>query len=98
MKDGLHIDHNGTKYWHKEGNWHRDDGPAVICPDGREYWFKDGKPYEPSAHELMVWKIEEKEQTKNKTCQQAPHPQKPRKRTTTRTNTKRSQLSRTSKS
>ena len=89
---------NGIHIWYKENKVHRDAGPAIIWPDGAQRWFKNGEEYEPTAHELMVWKMKEKEQTKNKTCQQAPHPQKPRKRTPTRTNTKRNQLSRTSKS
>ena len=86
MKDGLHIDEFGTKcwykdgelhredgpatiyadgsqYWHKEGEIHRDYGPAVIWPDGIEYWYKYGKPYEPSAHELMTWKMKQKQKT-----------------------------------
>ena len=83
-KNGLHINHEGTKYWYKNGKIHRDDGPAVIHPDGTQYWLKNGKyhrddgpaviypngvqrgykddqPYEPSAHDLMVWKMNEKE-------------------------------------
>ncbi len=48
----------------KNGRVHRDDGPALIYYIGKElceYWYKDGKPYEPSAHEIMVWKMKKKE-------------------------------------
>ncbi len=31
-----------TVYWHKDGVLHREDGPAVIHPDGSEEWFVDG--------------------------------------------------------
>jgi hypothetical protein len=24
------------------GQCHRDDGPAIICPDGRQYWYQNG--------------------------------------------------------
>ena len=87
MKDGLHIDSHGNKFWYKNGTIHRDDGPAATYPDGTQvwlkdgmrhrnagpaviyhngdqYWYKDDQPYEPSAHDLMVWKMNEKEQTK----------------------------------
>jgi hypothetical protein len=78
----LKVDIYKTKRWFdKEGNFHRLNGPAVIYYDGdREWyrhgelhreagpafewfssdifkWYKDGEEYEPSAHELMVWKM-----------------------------------------
>lgn len=88
-KNGLHINESGDKSWYKDGEIHREDGPAIIWYDGDQWWFKAGKlhrdhgpavigrnnmnawykegeKYEPTAHELMVWKIEEKEQTKTK--------------------------------
>jgi len=43
MKDGLHINSNGTKYWYLEGKYHRVDGPAIECPDGTKYWYLEGK-------------------------------------------------------
>ena len=66
-KDGLHINELGTKRWFKDGKLHRDDGPAVIWSDDEQYWYKNDERYEPSAHEIMAWKMNEKEQTKNKT-------------------------------
>ena len=54
----IHL--NGTEFWYKEGKWHRDDGPAVIKADGTQYWYKDDLPYQPSAHDLMVWKMNER--------------------------------------
>ena len=41
-KNGLHINGFGTKCWYKNGLLHRDDGPAVIYPDGRQEWWKEG--------------------------------------------------------
>ena len=35
------INHK-NKQWYKNGNLHRDNGPAYICPDGYEAWYKDG--------------------------------------------------------
>ena len=54
---------NGDPYWYEEGKWHREDGPTVIYPNGDHYWYQDDQPYEPSAHELMTWKMNEKERT-----------------------------------
>jgi len=34
---------DGTKYWFKEGNLHREDGPAVEYSNGRKEWYKEGK-------------------------------------------------------
>jgi hypothetical protein len=52
---------DGTEYWYRHGKLHRDDGPATNWPPGQEEWHKDGEPYEPSAHELIVWKMKKKE-------------------------------------
>ena len=42
MKNGLHIDDHGEKFWWKDGKWHREDGPAVEYRDGSTFWYKDG--------------------------------------------------------
>ena len=52
---------NGNEYHRKRNKLHRADGPAVIYANGDQYWYKDGKPYTPTAHELMTWKMNEKE-------------------------------------
>ena len=43
MKNGLHINSNGTKEWYLEGNLHREDGPAVEYADGTKEWCLEGK-------------------------------------------------------
>ena len=42
MKDGLHIDPDGAKYWFKDGEIHREDGPAIEETDGSKDWMKYG--------------------------------------------------------
>ena len=37
------INEFGTKRWYKEGQLHREDGPAVECDNGNKYWYKEGK-------------------------------------------------------
>ena len=37
------INEFGTKRWYKEGQLHREDGPAVEWVNGDKCWFKEGK-------------------------------------------------------
>ncbi len=64
---------DGAMTWYRHGKRHRNDGPAVVypiyednteLPDVRNEWFKNDMPYEPSAHEIMVWKMKWKEENK----------------------------------
>jgi len=41
MLQGKIIDKFGTEFWYKDGDLHREDGPAVITEDGEEYWFRN---------------------------------------------------------
>ncbi len=34
---------DGTKYWFKEGLFHREDGPAIEHANGTKQWFKEGR-------------------------------------------------------
>jgi hypothetical protein len=43
MKNGLIQYPNGTKRWFKDGQLHRDDGPAVEHKSGDRSWFKNGQ-------------------------------------------------------
>ena len=54
------IYEDGTELWYKDGFLHRDDGPAAILYGGLLRWAKYGKLYQPSAHELITWKMNEK--------------------------------------
>ena len=37
---------DGTVVWRlPNGNWHREDGPAVLYPDGRESWYMNDLPH-----------------------------------------------------
>jgi hypothetical protein len=36
------IERGGTKFWYFEGDLHREDGPAIIWPDGNKRWYLDG--------------------------------------------------------
>jgi hypothetical protein len=40
--DGLHVDEAGSQEWWKDGNLHREDGPAVVGWGGGEMWYHKG--------------------------------------------------------
>jgi len=40
----LWIDKNGTKKWYNSnGEYHREDGPAIEWTNGSKEWFRNGK-------------------------------------------------------
>lgn len=43
MKTGNHTDMYGTKRWYLNGEFHREDGPAIIYPDGDYRWYIHGQ-------------------------------------------------------
>jgi hypothetical protein len=45
---------NGTKEWKNEnGQYHRDDGPAVIYPSGTKAWYKNGQLHRDDGHAVI---------------------------------------------
>jgi hypothetical protein len=46
QSDGSYVDRDGCISWYnKHGEWHREDGPAVIYNDGEVEWFINGASY-----------------------------------------------------
>ena len=43
MKNGWITDKNGTKSHYKNGQLHREDGPAYIWADGEQEWYINGQ-------------------------------------------------------
>lgn len=37
------IDSDGIEFWYKNNLIHKDNGPAIIWPEGNEQWHKNGK-------------------------------------------------------
>ena len=37
----VHAD--GTKHWYQNGQWHREDGPAIENANGTKYWYLNGQ-------------------------------------------------------
>lgn len=40
---GVANDDNGTKKWYRNGQLHRDDGPAIEAADGTKEWYRNGQ-------------------------------------------------------
>ena len=39
----MYVDSNGTKRWTLNGEYHREDGPAIEWPDGSKHWYLNDK-------------------------------------------------------
>ena len=37
----IHLD--GSKFWYVNGEYHREDGPAIEWSDGTKYWYVNGQ-------------------------------------------------------
>ena len=49
---------SGDCSWYRHGQRHRDDGPAKYWPsEDIVEWYKHGERYEPTAHEIIAWKM-----------------------------------------
>jgi hypothetical protein len=57
MKDGKHVDEDGIERWSKDGELHREDGPAVIRITS-ETWYQNGKLHRedgPAVVRKNIW-------------------------------------------
>ena len=41
-RNGWHTAWDGTRKHYRDGEIHREDGPAVIFPDGTQVWYLNG--------------------------------------------------------
>lgn len=60
MKTIRRINYEGVEFWHNY-NWkfHREDGPALIYPDGSQFWYIDGEAIDCNDNEefLRIMKL-----------------------------------------
>ena len=45
MESTLTIDSNGTKIWRLNGEYHRENGPAIEWYNGTKVWYLNGKQH-----------------------------------------------------
>ena len=43
IKYVVKVDDRGTKYWTLNGEFHREDGPAIEYVNGDKYWYLKSK-------------------------------------------------------
>jgi len=48
------FDGNSRFAWYKNGELHRESGPAVIYPNGSQYWYKNGELHRESGP-AIIW-------------------------------------------
>jgi hypothetical protein len=39
----LKVSEDGTRVWYLNGELHRQDGPAIKCPNGHREWWLNGQ-------------------------------------------------------
>jgi hypothetical protein len=50
------IHQSGSKYWHKNGECHRDDDkPAILYHDGSKFWYKNGRNHRDNGEPAIIW-------------------------------------------
>lgn len=47
---------SGSKFWRLNGEYHREDGPAIEYCNGTKHWFLNGKPCYSYCDELEEYK------------------------------------------
>jgi len=49
------IHSNGTQFWYKHGEQHRnDDKPALIWADGSQWWYKHGEQHRDNDKPAVI--------------------------------------------
>ena len=50
-------DEYGTTRWCKERTniYHREDGPAIECPNGTKAWYQNGKYHRTDGPAIIYW-------------------------------------------
>ena len=58
MESELTIDEYGTKYWTlPNGDFHREDGPAIELGNDSKYWYLNGVPYTEQQYKIETRSI-----------------------------------------
>jgi hypothetical protein len=41
------VARDGTQVWRRDGDFHRDGGPAIMFPNAPPYWYREGRIMPP---------------------------------------------------
>ena len=67
---------NGDKYWYRNGDFHRDDGPAIECANGDKHWYQNDQRHRTDgpaieyANGVKYWYLNGKKLTESEFYQQ----------------------------
>ena len=56
LRNGL-FEYHGNRFWYKDGELHREDGPAIEGADGIKAWYLDGKEYSKVEFDKQIKKL-----------------------------------------
>ena len=45
---------DGTQVWYRNGQQHREDGPARVWPDGTQAWYRNGQLHREDGP-AIIW-------------------------------------------
>ena len=54
---GCLINNYNNKIWFKNGNWHREDGPALEWSNGEKAWFLNDNYYNEQDYRIALRKL-----------------------------------------
>ena len=54
IKYEVEVYSNGTKHWYLNGQYHREDGPAVEWSNGTKHWYLNGQKITEAEHKLRT--------------------------------------------
>ena len=54
IKYEVEVDSDGSRYWYLNGQYHREDGPALELYDGSRYWYLNGKRHRDDGPALEL--------------------------------------------
>ena len=50
---------DGSKFWYLNGEYHREDGPAIEWADGDKFWWLNDEEVTEEEHKRMTSKVVE---------------------------------------
>ena len=56
----VEVHSNGSKYWLLDGEFHREDGPAIEHANGDKFWIREGKHHREDGP-AIEWATGDKE-------------------------------------
>ena len=56
---------DGSKFWYLNGEYHREDGPAIEWADGDKFWWLNDEEVTEEEHKRMTSKVSRNDYGRN---------------------------------